>query len=291
MANRLSEMFRAPTILDGAWGTELFALGLPPGACPDEWNLSHPDQVASVARAYVEAKSDVILTNTFGANRITLSAHGLASRVQDINRVGATISVREASGRARVFASVGPTGKSLVTGEVSLSEVRSAYQEQIPVLADTGIDGLVLETFSDLDELRIAMEVALHAGLVVVACMVFDGGPSRDCTLTGVTLEEAGQALSADGADGVGSNCGRGVESYLPLVKRLRQATTLPLWIKPNAGLPVLVEGQTTYPTSPEQFAAGARGLFESGVTFIGGCCGTSPVTIRAIRRELCLGS
>jgi methionine synthase I (cobalamin-dependent) len=272
-----------PLLLDGAWGTELQAQGLAPGACPDEWNLTHPEQVASVARNYVQAGSRIILTNTFGANRVVLSRHGLAEKAADINRAGASISCDAATGKAKVFASIGPSGKLLVMGEVSEAELSDAFSEQVQAFAAGGVDGLVLETFTDLEELRIALAAAKKTGLPVVACMVFDSGVAKDKTAMGVALEQAALSLTEAGADAIGANCGRGVAGYIPITRRLRAVTDLPIWVKPNAGLPKLEDGRISYDVTPAQFAAGVMDLLEAGANLVGGCCGTSPKFIEAI--------
>jgi 5-methyltetrahydrofolate--homocysteine methyltransferase len=277
----------APVLTDGAWGTEMQARGLQPGDCPDEWNLSHPERVEEVARAYVEAGSQVILTNTFGANRILLARHGLAAKAQEINRAGVEISRRAADGRARVFASMGPCGKMLFAGEVSEEEVAQAFEEQARVLAEAGADAIVIETMSDPGEAKLAVVAAVATGLPVVACMTFDSGRDHDRTMTGTTAEEAAIALTSAGADVVGANCGQGAEGYVGIAKRLRAATDLPIWMKPNAGLPVVSDGSVHYDTTPQDFARHAQSLVEAGASFIGGCCGTAPEFIRELAARL----
>jgi len=274
-------------LVDGAWGTELQALGLAPGACPDAWNVTQPERVHSVAQRYVEAGSQIILTNTFGANRIVLSRHGLAEQVAAINQAGVRLSCSAAAGKAQVFASVGPSGKLLALGDVSAAELEDAFSEQVQALAEGGANALVLETFTDLEELSIALKAAKTTGLPVVACMVFDSGAAKDRTAMGTTLEQAVKTLGEGGADAIGTNCGRGVEGYVPICRRLRALTVLPLWVKPNAGLPRLVEGQITYDVSPAQFAAGILELLDAGAQYVGGCCGSSPAFVRAIAQVL----
>jgi len=276
----------APIITDGAWGTELQARGLGPGQCPDAWNLEHPDRVEAVARAYVEAGSQVILTNTFRANRLALARHGLAEKTVEINRAGAEIS-RRAAGTACVFASIGPSGRMLMTGETTEEELAEVFAEQARALAEGGADGIVVETMSDLTEARIAVRAARATGLPVVASMVFDSGRNRDRTMMGVTAEQAARGLSEAGADVVGANCGQGVAGYVEICRRLRAATDRPVWIKANAGMPELVGGVPVYRTTPEEYAAWVPALVEAGASFIGGCCGTNPEFIRAIRRML----
>ncbi len=276
-----------PIISDGAWGTQLQARGLAIGDFPDAWNLSHPERVAEVARAYVDAGSRVILTNTFGANRIRLAENSLADRVVEINRRGVEISRQAADGKAAVFASIGPTGKLLMNGEVSAEEMLAAFAEQARAMAEGGADALVVETMSDLEEAKLAVAAARATGLPVVACMVFDSGKNLDRTMMGTTPEQAAQELTAAGADVIGANCGQGIGGFLPLCQRLRAATDRPIWMKPNAGLPQLVEGRAVYVGTPEDFAGHIPALLKAGANFVGGCCGTSPQFISAVCHRL----
>lgn len=276
-----------PVLTDGAWGTQLAARGLPPGNCPDAWNLSRPDAVEEVARAYVEAGSQIILTNTFRANRIALAGTELADRCAAINRAGVEISRRAAGGKAAVFASMGPSGKLLLTGEVTFDELRDAFQEQASSLAAAGAEGLVVETMADAREARAAIEAARTTGLAVIGCMVFDSGKLHDRTLMGDTPEVVARKLTEAGADAIGANCGQGVEQYVEVCGRLRDATDLPIWIKPNAGLPEIVDGEVRYRTTPADFAAAAERLVDAGANFVGGCCGTNPEFVAALRSRL----
>jgi methionine synthase I (cobalamin-dependent) len=287
MPGCFQELLPGPVITDGAWGTQLQTLGLGPGECPDAWNLTHAGQVETVARAYVAAGSQVILTNTFGGNRLRLAPHGLQRQVVEINRAGAEISRRAAGRGVRVFASMGPTGKLLALGETDEAELRAVFEEQARALAGAGVDALLLETFADLNELRPAIAAARTTGLPVVASMVFDSGPARDRTMMGTTPEQAAAAMSEAGADAVGANCGNGIDGFIPVCRRLRAATDRPLWLKPNAGLPEIVDGRPVYRTAPEYFATRVLELVKAGATFVGGCCGTDPAFIRAIGRAL----
>lgn len=270
-------------VTDGAWGTELQARGLAVGACPDGWNLTHPERVKEVAHAYVAAGCQIILTNTFGANRIRLAESSLAERVDEINQCGVAISREAADGRASVFASMGPSGKLLANDEVTVEKLHAAFEEQALALKRAGADALVIETMSDLQEARIAVGAARKTELPIVACMVFDSGRNRDRTMTGVTPEQAAEELTAAGADIIGANCGQGIAGFAAICQRFRAATDRPLWIKANAGLPKLVHGGVVYDTTPEEFASHVPELVNYGATFIGGCCGTNPDFIRAI--------
>jgi methionine synthase I (cobalamin-dependent) len=276
-----------PVLTDGAWGTELQARGLEAGEMPDFWNLSHPDRVEEVARAYVDAGSQVVLTNTFRANRIALARHPDGMNVADINRAGVAISRRASAGRARVFASIGPSGKLLIMGETDPPALQAAFAEQARAQAEAGADAIVVETMADLAEAELAVQAAKETGLPVVACMVFDSGKQRDRTMLGVTPVQAATELTRFGADVIGANCGNGIEDYIPICASLAASTTLPIWIKPNAGLPELIDGKVVYTTTPDQFAGNLHKLLEAGACFVGGCCGTSPEFITALRTRL----
>jgi 5-methyltetrahydrofolate--homocysteine methyltransferase len=288
-ANNLIDELTAggSVLLDGAWGTELQARGLEGGEVADLWNLRHPERVEDVARAYVEAGSQVILTNTFRANRIALQRYGAENHVVEINRAGAQISGRAAAGRAKVFASIGPSGKMLMTREVDEAALAAAFAEQAQALAEGGADALVLETMVDLAEARIALVAALTTGLPVVACMVFDSGKNRDRTMMGVSPAQAAAELARAGAHVVGANCGVGIDHAVALCRAMAGSTDRPVWIKPNAGIPELVHGEIVYRTDAETFASFVPELLAAGAKFIGGCCGSTPDFVAAIRRRL----
>lgn len=288
--SRISEWLQAgPLLSDGAWGTELIARGLESGTCPDVWNLSNPDAVASVARAYVAAGSRVILTNTFRANPVSLPADQ-AARAAEINAAGVRISKEAAlqagADHVLVFASIGPSGKMLMAGEISESEVRSAYDIQTRALAEAGADALLIETQSDPDEAEIIVRSAKQTGLPVIVSFTFDTGKAHDRTLTGAKPEQIAARMEAAGADAIGSNCGSGIEHFLVLCQRMRASCQLPLWMKPNAGLPVIEDGKLRYRQSSEEFAAHLPALLDAGASFVGGCCGTSPAFIAALKER-----
>jgi 5-methyltetrahydrofolate--homocysteine methyltransferase len=278
---------RGPVVTDGAWGTEQQARGLALGAFPEAWNLSHPDRVLEVAKAYVEAGSQIVLTNTFSANRLRLAEANLAGKVEQINREGVKISKAAADGRALVFAAIGPTGKLLVDGSVTPEDMKCAFEEQARMLAEAGADALVIETMSDLAEAELAVSAARLTGLPIVACMAFDSGKEKDRTMMGVAPEQSVEALTAAGADVIGANCGQGIAGFASICKRLRAATDRPIWLKANAGLPTLVNGRAIYNTTPEEFAGYTAELIKLGANFVGGCCGTRPDFIRAICQSL----
>jgi methionine synthase I (cobalamin-dependent) len=265
-------------ITDGAWGTELQARGLPIGANPDTWNLSHPEKVEEVARAYAEAGSQIILTNTFRANAIAMPDDDLDA----INRAGVAIS-RRAAGQALVFASIGPTGKMLLSGEVTPDAVSAAFTAQAQSLAAAGADALLVETMSDIEEATLAVKAARLTGLPVLVSFAFDSGKNKDRTMMGATPEAVATAMVEAGADAVGANCGVGVELAVKICTRLHAACDLPIWIKPNAGLPTMEGTAVHYATSAEFFASHYTALREAGACFLGGCCGSTPEFIRAL--------
>jgi 5-methyltetrahydrofolate--homocysteine methyltransferase len=272
-----------PLVTDGAWGTELQRLGLAHGDCPDAWNMLHPERVEQVAEAYVEAGSRVLLTNTFRANSIALTSYGLADRVREMNTAGARISRRVAGSRALVFASIGPTGRVLAVDDIATHKVRSAFTEQARALADGGADAILVETMSDLDEARLAVEAALLTGLPVVASFTFDSGKAQNRTMMGVTPTQAAREMTAAGVSAVGANCGTGIANFAALCREMHDATNLPLWVKANAGIPEMSSVGIHYQVQPPDFAAHVPGLITAGARFIGGCCGTNPSFIRAI--------
>jgi methionine synthase I (cobalamin-dependent) len=182
---------------------------------------------------------------------------------------------------------MGPSGKLLLTDEVGAGQLAAAFREQARALAAAGADAIVIETMADLTEAKLAVAAVVETGVPVVACMVFDTGKNKDRTMMGVTPEQAAQELTAAGAEVIGANCGQGIATYVSICRRLHAATDRPVWIKPNAGLPELIEGRSVYRTSPAQFAGYVPGLLEAGASFIGGCCGTAPEFIRALREKI----
>jgi 5-methyltetrahydrofolate--homocysteine methyltransferase len=276
---------RGYLLADGAWGTELAKMGMTPGEAAERWNLDHPDLVEKVARAYVRAGSDIILTNTFGANSFKLARVGLAAQAAILNRRGTEISKRAAGTKALVFASVGPTGEMMAPlGDKKEADFIECFAEQISACAGGGADGIVLETMADLAEALAALTAARQVcRLPVVASMTFDRTSKGFATMMGVAPQKAAAVLGAADADMVGANCGAGIDNMIEVTKAMRRATRLPLWIKPNAGLPQLVDGKTVFRETPKEMAGKVEALLEAGANVIGGCCGTTPGHIRKI--------
>ena len=272
-------------ISDGATGTYLQGHGLEPGACPEEFNSSHPDVVRGMAAAYFGAGSDMVLTNSFGANRFMLKKYGHEGKVAEFNRLAAQYARSQAGPGQFVVGSVGPTGEFLEPlGPVSREEMLDAFTEQVVALEEGGADAVVIETMSAVEEAALAVEAAKsHTKLAVMATMVFDRGPRGFFTMMGVTPERAVKEMAAAGADVTGANCGNGIDVMVELAREMREATDGPLLIHSNAGIPAYQGGLIVYPESPEYMAERFKALADLGINILGGCCGTGPDHVRAL--------
>ncbi len=273
-------------VLDGAWGTELARRGLPPGTAPELWNATHASRVAEIPAAYVAAGARIVLTNTFGGSRCKLEKCGLADRVDELNRCGARISKEAVRDAALVCASIGPTGEFLEPlGEITAAHMQAVFAEQISALLAGGADLLLMETMTDLNEALCAVQAArvIAPDVPLVVSLTFDKGLQGYATMMGVTPAHAAQALSAADVDVIGTNCGNGIENMVEIVRELRAHTNRPIWARPNAGLPQLIDGRTVFPETPAVMAAKIPALVAAGATLIGGCCGTTPAHIRAL--------
>ena len=275
-------------IADGAWGTELSLRGLAAGESPEKWNLDHPDDVRAVADSYVQAGADIILSNSFGGNRFKLTEAHLADHISRINQLAAELSKQAAGDKAFVFASMGPTGQFLAPlGTVSEKEIIACFAEQAQALAAGGADGIVIETMTDLAEAQAALKaVKQNTPLPAAVSLTFDKGARGYATMMGVKPPQAAEQLTAAGADLVGANCGAGIENMIEIAKLMRPATALPLWFKPNAGLPELIDGKTVFRQTPDIMAQYLPALIDAGAGVIGGCCGTTPQHIRLLATE-----
>jgi methionine synthase I (cobalamin-dependent) len=273
------------TIADGGWSTQLQMRGVPAEVVAETANVTHPQLVSELAQAYLDAGAQFITTNTFAANRLNLARRHVAHSVAEINRRGAELAREAIDDRAALVAgSMGPSGKILAVRETTPEQLTPVFAEQAQALAQGGADVILLETFSELAEILLAVRVVKDAaGLPVIASLSFDSGPQRTRTMMGAEAGECAAALEDAGADVVGCNCGAGICQMLPAVVSLRSATTLPLWVKPNAGLPELEEGRAVWKQTPEEFAAHVPQLLDAGVNIIGGCCGSGPEHIRRL--------
>ncbi len=282
-----------PLLADGAMGTQLMLAGLEQGGCGDVWNLTHPDRVLAIQRRYVEAGSDCLITNTFGASRIALHRHGLASQVAAINKAAVHIARQAFEGRSGVLGDIGPFGGLMEPlGDVPADRVRSAFDEQAAALVEAGADAIIVETQTALEELLLGIEAARKAGApCIVGSMAYDVGAdgSKLRTMMGVTPERAAKFMAEHGVHVVALNCGSGMDMphALAAVERYKSVTSLPVMVQPNAGKPRLADGKIVYDETPEQMVKGVKPLLEAGVNIVGACCGTTPDHIRAFRKAL----
>lgn len=276
-------------LCDGAWGTFLLAKGMQPGECPELWNITHRAEVKDIAESYLNAGSDIIETNSFGGNRFKLSMYGLEDRVTELSHAAAAIS-REAAGKGKhVAGSIGPTGKMLLMGDVTEEELYDAFREQAVALEEGGADIIIIETMSAIDEAALAVRAAReNTKCIVIITMTFSKDPGGYHTMMGVSPEEMVISMKDSGAHIIGSNCGNGIEDMIAIVKVIRAADSeIPVIIQSNAGIPQLIDGKTVFRESPEMMASYVPELIKAGANIIGGCCGTTPEHIRAIRSIL----
>ena len=290
-ADFLARVKQSPVLCDGAMGTLLYAKGVFINRCYDELNLSQPDLIRGIHHEYLQAGAEIVETNTFGANAFRLARHSLADKVADINRAGARLAHEAAkSFDVWVAGSVGPLGTRIEPlGKTSFDEARDAFRQQIQALVEGGVDLLILETFGYLEEIHQAMLAArdVNPKLPLVAQVTID--EDGNC-LDGSDPETFGPKLAEWGADVVGCNCSVGPVAMLDAIERVRAVTSLPLSAQPNAGIPRSVEGRNIYLCSPEYMASYARKFVAAGVRVVGGCCGTTPDHIRAMKSALRVG-
>lgn len=289
-------MSRGALVLDGAMGTQLIARGAQLGVCNDYLNLESPDIVLDVHVAYLEAGSDAVLTNTFGANRYALARHDFAGRVREINEAGAQLARQAAGGQKYVLGDIGPSGDFLEPlGGLKPAELGEAFADQARALVAGGVDGLIIETMTAIDELAIAIEAARAAAgnLPVFASMAFDKTADGFRTMMGVDVRGGLAKMFSLGVDAVGFNCGTvSLDEYMELADEYVSiarglSEDLVIYAEPNAGKPELVEGRAVYRVLPQEFAAAAKRIHETGVNVLGGCCGTSPEHIAAVANIL----
>jgi len=278
-------------LLDGGMGSSLIALGLEAGGCTELWNVEFPERVRAVHESYLKAGSDVVQTNTFGANSLALARHGAGDRLGELNRAAARIA-REAvdsAGHGLVAGNIGPSGLFRPpVGTASPDEWRSTFVDQARALAEEGVDYFSLETFSDLEEARVAITaIRTFSELPISACLTFDRKKRGFFTLMGDTPAKAFETLVAEGACAVGANCSVGSGDMLAAMTELREAASVPLVVKPNAGLPRIADGRAVYAQAADEFAAEVAATVSLGAGAVGGCCGTDRDFIAALRSEL----
>ncbi len=269
---------------DGAWGTMLQKKGLKGGECPELWNIDRPSDVYEIAESYILAGSDIIETNSFGGSSVKLESYGLKNMAFEINKAAAMIS-REAAGKEHfVLGSIGPSGRMLITEEITAEELYDSFREQALALEDGGANALIIETMTDLQEALIALKAAKENTRLETGCtMTFDktvNGEYR--TMMGVSPKEMALALIEAGADLIGTNCGHGMKDMQGIVNEIRCVNKkIPVIVHANAGIPEYIEGEIVYPETPEIMAQLTIPVLEAGATVVGGCCGTTPDHIR----------
>jgi 5-methyltetrahydrofolate--homocysteine methyltransferase len=272
---------------DGAMGTMLFQRGLTPGECPESVNLKNPKLLEEIARLYFETGADIVETNTFGGSPLKLAQYDLQDKTEIIIQ-NAVNAVRNVVGeKAYVSGSCGPSAKLLKPyGDTEPEEIYDSFLRQMNAFAKSGVDVICIETMTDIKEASLAIKAAKTASpdIPIMATMTFDETPRGFYTIMGVDIETAAKGLEEAGADIMGSNCGNGIENMIKIAKEFKAHTDLPILIQSNAGQPKTDGDTIYYDESPEFFAEKAKELIDIGVSIIGGCCGTTPAHIRAIR-------
>jgi 5-methyltetrahydrofolate--homocysteine methyltransferase len=280
MKDLLDKLKNKVLLSDGAWGTMLFDKGLETGECPELWNLTQRDKVLDIAKSYIKAGADIIGTNSFGATGMKLELYGLADKASEINIEAASISCEAAGNDKFVIGSVGPTGKILMMGEVNEKQVYDTFREQCCALEKGGVDALVIETMTALDEALLAIKAAKeNTTLPVICTFSFDKTVDNTYrTMMGVSPTEMAKNLINAGAVMIGTNCGNGFDGMVEICREIRKEfPDFPLLVQANAGMPQLIDGKNVFPEGPKEMAVKIPQLLDLGVNIIGGCCGTNP--------------
>lgn len=287
--HKISDIVNTGKLLtsDGAWGTYLFKKGLPSGSCPEEWNLTHYDDVFDIAKSYVIAGSDIISTNSFGSNVFKLTQYNLQTKLSEICQTAAEISRKAAGAQKIVMASLGPTGKFLIMGDVTGDDLYNSFKQQAIAFEKGGADAVCIETFYALDEAELAIKaVKENTSLEVICTFTFDKSESGYKTLMGVSPQQMVESLIAYGADIIGANCGSGFEVMVEIVRLIREVSRkIPIMIQANAGLPIFENNILVYSETPEKIKEIIPKLIDTGANIIGGCCGTTPEHIKVISK------
>ncbi len=295
MKKTLLETLRAKVLVsDGAMGTQLMAAGLEQGGCGEMWNVTHPDRVLDIQRRYVEAGSDCLITNTFGGNGIMLKRHHHFEDLVAINRAAVHIARRAfGDGEGFVLGGVGPVGGVMEPyGDLTVEDVREALRLPIQVLVETGVDAIIIETQTALEEVELGVEAAREFGApCIIASLAYDRSHDGSFykTMMGIAPETAAVHLAAIGVDVLALNCGTGVDMAVAerIITAYKESAECFTMAQPNAGLPVLENFKAVYKQTPEDMVASLDDLLAAGVNIVGGCCGSTPAHIRAMRRNV----
>ena len=273
-------------MFDGGTGTYLQKNGLEPGGCPELMNIEQSSIIGDMAEAYFDSGSDIVLTNTFGGNKFRLKHYGLESRIFELNEKAASIAKKKAPSTCYVAGSIGPTGEFIEPlGSVSEKEMYDAFTDQITAIEQGGADAVMIETQMAIEEAQIAIKAAReNTNLVVMSTMVFDKGPRGFFTMMGITPEAAVNGMLESGAHIIGTNCGNGIEKMLEIAAIMRKTTDSLLLVKSNAGIPTIKKEGIIYPETPEFMSEYYSKMLSLPINIIGGCCGTGPDHIKAIR-------
>lgn len=277
------ELTKKPVLLDGATGSNLMAAGMPRGTCTEQWVIEHKDVIQKLQKAYIEAGSNIIYAPTFGGNRMNLAKHHLEDRIGEINRTLVSYSREIAEGRALVAGDITTSGEFLTSeGDYTYEEAFDMYREQIRILADAGVDLIAAETMISIEETLAAIDAANSVCSLPILCTVTveaDGS-----IFSGGNAAEAAAAFESAGADAVGINCSVGPDQLVSVVRSIREAVSVPVVVKPNAGMPMIDDfGNAVYNMTPSDFARHMRALMDNGASIVGGCCGTTPEFIREL--------
>jgi len=287
MKNILERLNEDILVCEGAMGTMLMAKGMPKGVCPESWAIENENILLSVHKEYVESGADIIIANTFGANGIKLKKFDLQEKGPDINRKAVDIARKAASDKAYVFGDIGPTGGYIKpVGDIEPEEMLKVFAEQVKVLSAAGCDAIILETISDLEELKTAIiAVKENSKLPLISSMTFGKTESKGFrTTSGISIPQFVNDSLLSGSDVIGVNCTITIADMVELIAEIKKLCSSFIIAQPNAGMPKLIDGNTIYEQSVDEYIKHVPKLIEAGVNIIGGCCGTTPEYIRKIK-------
>jgi len=291
MNNLLTAIEQRVLVIDGAMGTEMMKLGLGVGECGEIWNIEQPDKILRIQQGYVDAGADIIITNTFSANRIALQKHGLTDKAGELIQAGVELAKKAAGDSRIVLGDIGPTGELMEPlGVHKYEDFKKVFLEQAAALNEAGADGFIIETMTDLQELKASIEACAEFGKPVVASMSFntDADGSGFHTMMGVSPTDMAEGLKNTAATVIGANCGTvDAMDMVRIVEEIQATNPMPVIVEANAGKPRNVAGRTFYDGTPRDMAAAVPALVAAGARLIGGCCGTTATHIRAIREKL----